>query len=829
MLDQGLPLAELSEALGVVAPKPGQMAAAAGAIAALGGLAAMFVPALSRLVLQEPQESRLADFLPFEALLQDGKTIRCRDGRLARVVEVRGIDSGPMSMDERFAHKVLRKAWIEDMAVTEAVRVDEMKVVITRRRIGAGADLQFPADMPMMRAVSEKWRGPLKDTYLNRMFVVLSMRGRGESARGRLDAAFRNMSEMLSAFSPAELGEGPGGVIDFWADLLNPGEGNIAFAEPQGTGLGDLLCGSTVEFAGETGIATFRRGEHESLLAALGVRRWGDDTSPDLIAALLSVPAEITLMHLLEPVGLAVGLRRVEQRRMAARSALFEQAALEDLSMALAALESRSGGEGQALVKYQLTVFYQAPDRESLQQVEFEVQSALTSGGQVRAVREGAALMPLYFSLFPGHATYVRETDMFSQNLADLVPFEGSLPGQPRCDWGEGPIAIFRSLSGTPYQFQFHVREGGEAGGHTLVIGPTGTGKTTFLTFLIGHALRHPALRAYIFDSQFGAYVFTTSMGGRYLSFQGSAGDDAGGTRAALNPLQMPTTPENRRFLINWLTLLTGLNGVEARDEFARLVDSLPRLSDDRRQLKAIYDTAFASGSETARALSRWVDDRQQGTIFNGERDTLDLSGTRLVGLDMTDVFADHALVNSIIPYIMHRIRSTVAEGRAPYLVFFDETAHMLRDPLMARFLDEELQQSRKRLGIAVCCFQEPSSLWHQDGHGDIITSACKTQIFFPDSNAKSEHYEPFGLTDHEWLFIKGRHTRTSSFSKHAVLVRKQESNQPAESVILDANLDGLGAYASLFRSGSTAVDRARDTQKLWGDDWVNHYLEATA
>ena len=153
----------------------------------------------------------------------------------------------------------------------------------------------------------------------------------------------------------------------------------------------------------------------------------------------------------------------------------------------------------------------------------------------------------------------------------------------------------------------------------------------------------------------------------------------------------------------------------------------------------------------------------------------------------------------------------------------------MLRDPLMARFLDEELQQSRKRLGIAVCCFQEPSSLWHQDGHGDIITSACKTQIFFPDSNAKSEHYEPFGLTDHEWLFIKGRHTRTSSFSKHAVLVRKQESNQPAESVILDANLDGLGAYASLFRSGSTAVDRARDTQKLWGDDWVNHYLEATA
>ncbi len=69
-------------------------------------------------------------------------------------------------------------------------------------------------------------------------------------------------------------------------------------------------------------------------------------------------------------------------------------------------------------------------------------------------------------------------------------------------------MALFRTAGGTTYSFQLHVSAEKDAVAHAVCIGPTGSGKTTVMTFLAAMALRHPKLRAYIFDRYQGAYVF---------------------------------------------------------------------------------------------------------------------------------------------------------------------------------------------------------------------------------------------------------------------------------------------------------------------------------
>ena len=813
------PLAELAATLVSASTADSVLPLAAAGIAGAAAVAAV-LPAVSRWVLPPPRETRLADHLPFESVLRDGKTIRCRDGRLVRVVEFLGIDTTALSGDERAELNLRRKRWFEDVADEGSA---ELKVIVTRRRTGVAMPREVPADMARMTEIGERWQGRLADTYQTRTFVVVSVRGRIELARSRLDAVYQSMTATLDVFRPVELSSAAG-LLVFWSDLLNPRDVVLPFAG--GGGLSDVLVASTLEFAGEAGIGTFRRGEETTLIAALGIRRWGAETSTEAIAELLAQPLELTLLHLIEPQTKMSALRRLEARRRAALSAVFDRGEEEEIAHAQGWIDS-AGEEGQGLVRYQLTIFVQARDRDELDRSALTVRRALSQGAGARAVVEGASIMPLYFSLFPGTQNYIRETDMMSQNVADLVPLESPITGLTRCDWGEGPLAVFRSLSGAPYYFQFHDSAAADAPGHTLVIGPTGSGKTTLLTFLMGNAMaRHPKLRAYLFDSFDGAFVFTHAFGGRYFSLDREK--DAAGMRAAtLNPLQMNLSEGNRDFLRRWLEMLSGCDDADSKAQFARMIDSLARLAPHQRTLSANFSTWFEAGSAAHTGLVQWVDDRQRGKVFNGVEDTLDLAGTRLVGFDMTRVFTDPELVAALLPYLIQRIRGTVAEAQAPYLIFFDETSHMLRDPRMAQFLEEELQQARKRQGVAVCAFQEPNSLWEHGDRASIVTDACKTRIFLRNPSAKIEAYERFDLGDFEWSFIKGQ-LRRAAHLPHAALVKRDTPLGP-ESVILDIGLGPLGDHMSLFRSGSNAANRAREALRVWEAGWVDHYLKEDA
>ncbi len=72
---------------------------------------------------------------------------------------------------------------------------------------------------------------------------------------------------------------------------------------------------------------------------------------------------------------------------------------------------------------------------------------------------------------------------------------------------------MLETTSQTAYYFNFHVHDVG----HFTVFGPTGSGKTVVLSFLMAQAMRiMPRPRCVYFDYMRGAEIFVRALGGRY-------------------------------------------------------------------------------------------------------------------------------------------------------------------------------------------------------------------------------------------------------------------------------------------------------------------------
>ena len=370
--------------------------------------------------------------------------------------------------------------------------------------------------------------------------------------------------------------------------------------------------------------------------------------------------------------------------------------------------------------------------------------------------------------------------------------------------------------------FQFHVSDKPAAVGHTLTIGPTGGGKTTLFSFLIAQSLRHPKLKAFFFDRNKGAEIFTLATGGKYITMRGKEKNTdkvEQSFETRLNPLKMPDTPENRAFLRRWFSIITGQNDAASADEIARAVSvNFDYLPDKERLLKNLWESCFSSSGQMRAPLKKWVDPLQYGDMFNEESDTLDL-GARLTTFDFTDVLQDEVLSPAVISYILHRINTTTVSGGNPSLIMIDETAPMLENKMFRDSFIAGLQEGRKNRQAYMVAFQRANVL-DKLGIGDVVRGQAQTVLFFRNPAADAGDYAHWNLNPLEMAFIQGK---AYPNLKRAVLLSRPVTG---ESVILNTELGGLGNLLHLFESGRPAVLLAEELYKMYGTNFVAEYLK---
>ena len=778
--------------------------------------AGLMTPAIAHAMLPSPKETKLADYLPFDQILADGRTVVCRDGTVMVCLEVAGRDITFSTPGEREAYYYARKNWIDALSETGLM----VRVFVLRERVNPGEGLVH--ENIVLREMARRWEYSFRNTFRNRQIIVLSMPGKGKTPLAKLNDAIDVTCSILHPYSPSVLNQNDPNPerrpLWIYARLTSP----ISRPEPAGIGDGvrEAIAADVVEFGKEEGTIQFRSGEKTLHVASIGLRSIGDFTNEGFVMELASIPAEIAIMHVFDPMPRTEAqLRLVQQQRMslATRYSAGVHAQFHE------AMNRVEGTDANAatLSFYTMTVFAFATTLDELQAIEAEVKR-IAAGYGVTAVREGAATQASWFAQFPGYSLWPRIYKLFSNNVATHVTLDKPPEGLAKSDWGPGPIAMFRTAMGTAYNFQFHVTDEVAAVAHCVAIGPTGGGKTTLINFLTAMALRHPKLRAYMIDRHGGGFIFTNAIGGSYVTFEGS---DLPGRQTELNPFYCSDTPENRTFLRGFLQAIADIdnNNAEAVEEIGFAVEAAfdtLGFTKENRSLANIFDAVFSKTKSTRKQLQKWVDPAVYGKIFNGATDSLDLTTTRLVTLDFTKIYEHEDLARAVILYLMHRIQAAISETRSPALIFIDETEPVVRHPMFRQFFLQMLQEYRKKGAAIISAFQRPEAIANA-GLGEAIRGQAQTTFFLQNPQAKESEYADWSLTDREMDFIKGR-LGVSRRLRRAVLVKRATG----ESVILDVDLSPLGPLLKVFRSDEPSKAEAEMCMRKYGADWLRQYLE---
>ncbi len=766
----------------------------------------IYIPVLTRKILPNFGYVKYSDYLPFNTVYNDD-SLSMDDGSLVRVYKIDGIQTS--LMDEKNREKLL------DLRAQLFNQIQDpdvyMRFFTIRNRADEKTDYEF--HQPVLQKIYDKWNNQGLKIFNNDYYLVISVHG--QNNREKLNQYCGYVESVLSVYKPKLLkNNSSDNMATFFARILSPitrpiinrCDGNIA----------NVVTVDDVDFM-KNGVVKYTSGEKEYYAAMVSFKTAPDYMDEEFFNNISTIQSEMICMngfHILRNRDIDFLIRQHKSTVTDEN----EISTLEQINEAKVSMDENITGNQTLVDYYPLFVIF-GYNLDELEKNIYDFKKICASFG-VAPIVENFAAKVSFFAQIPGFDVFPRIFKMLSKTAAVSIPLSTMPRGVENCDWGPGPLVVFPTSQGTPYQFQFHVSDKPAAVGHTLTIGPTGGGKTTLFSFLIAQSLRHQKLKAFFFDRNKGAEIFTLSVGGKYITMNGKEKDaskDAFLTH--INPLKIPDSASNRAFLRRWLAMITGQNDVLSMDEIARAVSvNFDYLSENDRLLKNLYESCFSSNGTMRGELKKWIDPLQYGDIFNEEKDTLDLNA-RLTTFDFTEILQDEILAPAVISYILHRINNVTVSGGNPSLIMIDETAPMLENKMFRDNFIVGLQEGRKNRQAYMVAFQRANVL-DKLGIGDVVRGQAQTVLFFRNPAADVSDYEKWNLNPLEMAFIQGK---AYPNLKRAVLLSRPVTG---ESVILNTELGGLGNLLRLFESGRSSVLLAEELYKNYGNNFVSEYLK---
>ncbi|OGP07553.1 MAG: hypothetical protein A2048_08705 [Deltaproteobacteria bacterium GWA2_45_12] len=540
--------------------------------------------------------------------------------------------------------------------------------------------------------------------------------------------------------------------------------------------------------------------------AILSIKEYSDATIPGLLDLFLEIPAEFVLTQsfLFSDRQSSLSKIQLQQRKMIQTEDLAASQ-IEQIDEALDDATSGRIGFGY----HHLTVLVTAENTKKLDQNLAKVEASFLNLGIV-AVREDLNMEPCFWAQLPGNFSFISRDAMISTaNFAGFASLHNYPCGKfANNHWGPS-VTVLETVSGTPYYFNFHV---GDVG-HTTIIGPTGTGKSVLLNFLIAQCFKYRC-KIFFFDKDRGGEIFLRAMGGTHSTLGISK-------PSGFNPLKLPDTPENRSFLTEWLQLLLAVEKepftAEQLSKISEAVDGNFTLDLPHRSLENLAPFLGLRGAGSlSNRLAMWYGTGTHRNLFGHEEDILKFDQS-IYGFEMAEILEDKKGLPPVLAYLFHRIN--IALNGEPTIIVLEEGWKLLDNPFFAPRIKDWLQTIRKRNGFVIFLTPNIESAIHSS-IGDTLVQQSATSVFLPNHKATTEGYcDAFKLSEREFELI-----RTMNPADRTFLIKHGQ-----DSVVAKLDLAGLEDFIRVLSGTSKSVALLDEVRKDKGDhpkDWLNTFQQ---
>ena len=413
-----------------------------------------------------------------------------------------------------------------------------------------------------------------------------------------------------------------------------------------------------------------------------------------------------------------------------------------DADMALQELGSDE--IGQAYVTATVTVWDEdaGTATEKLRLVEKVIE-----GRDFTCIPETVNAIEAWLGSLPGHVyANVRQPPVSTLNLAHMMPLSAVWAGPERDDHFDAPpLFLARTEGSTPFRFSLHV---GDVG-HTLIIGPTGAGKSVLLALMALQFRRYAGAQIFAFDFGGSIRAAALAMGGDWHDLGGALSEDAE-EPVALQPLARIDEYVEEAWAAEWIEALLAREGVtitpDAKEHIWSAVTSLASAPVSERTLTGL--SVLLQSNALKQALQPYCLGGPFGRLLDAEAERL---GAADVQVFETEGLIGRGAAPAVLSYLFHRIEGRL-DGR-PTLLIIDEGWLALDDTGFARQLREWLKTLRKKNASVIFATQSLADI-ETSAIAPALIESCPTRIFLPNERAIEPQittiYRRFGLNDRQ-------------------------------------------------------------------------------
>ncbi|RVG68743.1 conjugal transfer protein TrbE [Sinorhizobium meliloti] len=379
---------------------------------------------------------------------------------------------------------------------------------------------------------------------------------------------------------------------------------------------------------------------------------------------------------------------------------------------------------------------------EKLRLVEKVIQ-----GRDFTAMIETVNAVDAWLGSLPGHAyANVRQPPISTLNLAHMIPLSAVWAGPERDEhFGARPLLYAKTEGSTPFRLSLHV---GDVG-HTLVVGPTGAGKSVLLALMALQFRRYDRSQVFAFDFGGSIRAAALGMGGDWHDLGGGLTEGAEFS-VSLQPLARIHDTYERAWAADWIVAILTREAIqitpEVKEHIWTALTSLASAPVEERTITGL--AVLLQSNDIKQALRPYCVGGAYGRLLDGETEHL---GSAAVQAFEIEGLVGTGAAPAVLAYLFHRIGDRL-DGR-PTMLIIDEGWLALDDEGFAGQLREWLKTLRKKNASVIFATQSLSDIDNSSIAPAIIES-CPTRLLLPNERAIEPQitaiYRRFGLNDRQ-------------------------------------------------------------------------------